>query len=191
MDFVCDYCKMEKAVIYCKSDSARLCLQCDGCVHSANPLSRRHSRSLICDKCFSQPAVMRCLDENLSICQNCDWNGNGCSDQMHRRQILSFYSGCPSVADLSRMWSPVLEMPTLNDLVLGWSPPLSGISLASCVDQVDNHGSLVTQLDPCSNFEPWMTASSATLANLDILSYLEGQVPFLPNTSKLPDVSLQ
>ncbi|KAJ6734343.1 ZINC FINGER PROTEIN CONSTANS-LIKE 10 [Salix purpurea] len=55
MESVCDFCGVARAVVYCKPDSARLCLHCDGCVHSANFLSRRHPRSLLCDKCSSQP----------------------------------------------------------------------------------------------------------------------------------------
>ncbi|KAK6142462.1 hypothetical protein DH2020_022810 [Rehmannia glutinosa] len=99
---LCEYCRVEKAIVYCKSDSAPLCFRCDVCVHSANALSRRHLRSLICDKCVSQAAVVRCLDENRSFCQACDSSG-GCGAE-HRRIELSYYSGCPSRDELSKLW---------------------------------------------------------------------------------------
>jgi len=54
--------------VYCKADSARLCLSCDRHVHSANPLSLRHPSTLLCDGCNLQPASVRCQDENLSLC---------------------------------------------------------------------------------------------------------------------------
>ncbi|XP_057787228.1 putative zinc finger protein CONSTANS-LIKE 11 isoform X1 [Salvia miltiorrhiza] len=104
---VCEICRVVRAVVYCKSDGAPLCLKCDGCVHAANALSRRHLRSLICDRCFSEAAVVRCLDEKLSLCEGCD---NGCFPAAdHRRAKLSFYGGCPSVAELSKVWPFALD----------------------------------------------------------------------------------
>lgn len=100
-------------MVYCRSDSASLCLSCDRNVHSANALSRRHSRTLLCDRCASQPAMVRCLEENASLCQNCDWNGHaaGSSAAGHKRQNINCYSGCPSSAELSRVWSFILDIP--------------------------------------------------------------------------------
>ncbi|XP_019193141.1 PREDICTED: putative zinc finger protein CONSTANS-LIKE 11 [Ipomoea nil] len=112
MEPLCEFCGVVRAVVYCKADSAKLCLHCDGCVHSANGLSRRHQRSLICDNCNSEPAMVRCMDDDICICQACDWGGNGCSGQLgHRRKMLSAYTGCPSPADFARMWASVLEAP--------------------------------------------------------------------------------
>ncbi|KAG6481783.1 hypothetical protein ZIOFF_058404 [Zingiber officinale] len=89
-----------------QSDAASLCLFCDRNVHSANALSRRHSRTLVCGRCNAQPAVIRCIEESVSLCQNCDWNGHGGSAMVsgHKRQTINCYSGCPSAAELSRMW---------------------------------------------------------------------------------------
>ncbi|CAA3017393.1 zinc finger CONSTANS-LIKE 12-like [Olea europaea subsp. europaea] len=111
MEPLCEFCEMATAVIYCKTDSARLCLLCDGRVHFENSLSQRHPRSLICDKCHSQPAVVRCMDCKLSLCSGCDWNGNGCLGPDHRRLKLNFYCGCPSLAEFCKIWSLVLDEP--------------------------------------------------------------------------------
>lgn len=111
MEPMCEFCGVVRAVVYCKSDLARLCLHCDGCVHSANTLSRRHPRSLLCDKCNTQAAIVRCIDEKISLCQNCDWNGGGCSSLGHRCQVLDCYTGCPSSAEFTRIWSSVLDVP--------------------------------------------------------------------------------
>ncbi|KAJ0242856.1 Zinc finger protein CONSTANS-LIKE 6 [Hirschfeldia incana] len=40
----CDSCVKRRARWYCAADDAFLCHSCDGSVHSANPLSRRHER---------------------------------------------------------------------------------------------------------------------------------------------------
>lgn len=104
-------------MVYCRSDAAYLCLSCDRNVHSANALSRRHSRTLVCERCNSQPAFIRCVEENISLCQNCDWIGHGGSNSgsSHKRQTVNSYSGCPSATELSRIWSFLLDLPSVVD----------------------------------------------------------------------------
>ncbi|XP_076927061.1 zinc finger protein CONSTANS-LIKE 10-like [Bidens hawaiensis] len=107
MGYTCDYCGEARSMVYCRSDAAYLCLSCDRNVHSANPLSKRHMRTLVCDMCNSQPAIVRCADEKQSLCQNCDWvshNGANMSASAHNRQTLNCYSGCPSATEFSSIW---------------------------------------------------------------------------------------
>ncbi|XP_078433871.1 zinc finger protein CONSTANS-LIKE 13-like isoform X2 [Wolffia australiana] len=44
---LCDFCGEEEAVVYCRADSAKLCLICDRQVHTANVLFHKHNRTLI------------------------------------------------------------------------------------------------------------------------------------------------
>ncbi|XP_062220162.1 zinc finger protein CONSTANS-LIKE 9-like isoform X1 [Phragmites australis] len=115
MAALCDFCGKQRSMVYCRSDAASLCLSCDRNVHSANALSRRHTRTLLCDRCGSQPAAVRCLEDNASLCQNCDWNGHDAASGAtgHKRQAINCYSGCPSSAELSRIWSFVMDIPTV------------------------------------------------------------------------------
>ncbi|KAI4326473.1 hypothetical protein MLD38_031786, partial [Melastoma candidum] len=55
-DRTCYYCGDTEAVLYCRADTAKLCLGCDREVHSTNPLFAKHTRSLLCDACDSSPA---------------------------------------------------------------------------------------------------------------------------------------
>ncbi|KAK9924311.1 hypothetical protein M0R45_032689 [Rubus argutus] len=114
MGYICDFCGDQRSMVYCRSDAACLCLSCDRNVHSANALSRRHSRTLLCERCNLQPALVRCTEERVSLCQNCDWMGHGASTSAasHKRQALNCYSGCPSASELSSIWSFVLELPS-------------------------------------------------------------------------------
>nr|QVG73934.1 COL7 [Tamarix hispida] len=111
MGYMCDYCGGQRSMVYCRSDSAFLCLSCDRNVHSANALSKRHSRTLVCERCNMQPAFVRCVEERASLCQNCDWVGHGAStsNSSHNRQPIECYSGCPSAAELSKIWSFMFE----------------------------------------------------------------------------------
>lgn len=117
---MCDFCGDERSVVYCRSDAASLCLSCDRNVHSANALSKRHTRTLLCGRCNLQPAVVRCIEEKVSLCQNCDWTGPGTStsapsSHSHKRKTIDCYSGCPSAAELSSIWSSCLDIPSVND----------------------------------------------------------------------------
>ncbi|PON87995.1 Zinc finger-domain containing protein [Trema orientale] len=117
MGYICDFCGDQRSMVYCRSDAACLCLSCDRNVHSANILSKRHSRTLLCERCNSQPALVRCAEERVSLCQNCDWMGHGAStsSSTHKRQTISCYSGCPSAAELSSIWSFVLDSPSAGE----------------------------------------------------------------------------
>lgn len=117
MGYICDFCGDQRSMVYCRSDAACLCLSCDRNVHSANALSKRHSRTLLCERCNSQPAFVRCVEEKISLCQNCDWLGHGTStsSSTHKRQAINCYSGCPSAAELSSIWSFVLEIAAISE----------------------------------------------------------------------------
>eukprot|EP00257_Ricinus_communis_P014897 XP_015572691.1 zinc finger protein CONSTANS-LIKE 12 [Ricinus communis] len=203
MEPLCEFCGVVRAVVYCKSDSARLCLHCDGFVHAANSLSRRHPRSLLCDKCNSQPAILRCLDERLSVCQICDWNANanGCSNLGHQHQPLTCYTGRPSLAEFSRIWSSVLEAPSsTNGYDPGGMGPLGCLpgnenSITGCLEQRDNEssfglvtGNKLSEIESCSKFEPWIGQQQPTIVTPDqnCISFCRDQLPVLPDESNMP-----
>ncbi|KAF4390510.1 hypothetical protein F8388_006007 [Cannabis sativa] len=102
----CDFCSEQVAVLFCRADSAKLCLFCDQHVHSANLLSRKHLRSQICDNCGSEPVSVRCSTENLVLCHDCDWDAHGtCSvSPAHERNSVDGFSGCPSALELASVW---------------------------------------------------------------------------------------
>ncbi|XVF66958.1 hypothetical protein PTKIN_Ptkin10aG0081800 [Pterospermum kingtungense] len=195
MEPLCEFCRGVRAVVYCKSDSARLCLSCDGCVHSANLLSRRHARSLLCEKCNSQSAVVRCLDEKLSICQNCDWNGNGCSSLGHRREALNCYTGCPSLDEFRRIWSSVLDAASpagFDAAVPVGALPDNDNCFADCLNQSEQRGSFglagtkLNELDPCPKFKPWMEPSSLISTNAGYNPNCGDPEPFFSVESNMP-----
>ncbi|XP_055823174.1 zinc finger protein CO3-like [Solanum dulcamara] len=69
----CELCK-GLARMYCESDNASLCWDCDAKVHSANFLAARHSRSLLCQVCQSPTAWSAAgakLGKTISVCDRC------------------------------------------------------------------------------------------------------------------------
>ncbi|KAF9607348.1 hypothetical protein IFM89_033936 [Coptis chinensis] len=113
----CDYCGDEIAVLFCRADSAKLCLLCDLHVHSANDLSRKHLRSQICDNCNAAPVCSRCVTDNLVLCQECDWDAHGNCSASHDRNTVEGFSGCPSPLDLASRWGLDISEKELLSLV--------------------------------------------------------------------------
>lgn len=69
----CELCK-GLARMYCESDNASLCWDCDAKVHSANFLAARHSRSLLCQVCQSPTAWSAAgakLGKTITVCERC------------------------------------------------------------------------------------------------------------------------
>ncbi|KAK7263579.1 hypothetical protein RJT34_31171 [Clitoria ternatea] len=69
----CELCKVP-ARIFCESDQASLCWDCDAKVHRANFLVARHSRTLLCHSCTSLTpwkASGATLANALSVCHRC------------------------------------------------------------------------------------------------------------------------
>lgn len=69
----CDLCKVP-ARIFCESDQASLCWDCDAKVHGANFLVARHTRTLLCRICRSPTpwkASGSTLGNTVSVCERC------------------------------------------------------------------------------------------------------------------------
>ncbi|KAJ0112143.1 hypothetical protein Patl1_01796 [Pistacia atlantica] len=147
MSCICDFCGVQKSIVYCRSDAACLCLSCDRNVHSANALSKRHSRTLLCERCNSQPALVRCAEERVSLCQSCDWRGHGTSTlaSAHKRQTINCYSGCPSASELSSIWSFVLDLPSVGESACEQELGLMSITDNSMKNTWGNNEDTITQ----------------------------------------------
>lgn len=178
MGHLCDFCGEQRSVVYCRSDAACLCLSCDLNVHSANALSRRHSRTLVCGRCNSQPSFVRCVEENISLCQNCDWLGHigSTSASTHKKQTVNCYSGCPSAEELSTLWSFVLDEPSLGDATCekGMSSmSINDKSLINCTEPLQSNDgqdvSVLIEANGVKNIEKssiWTGSSSMPQLNI-------------------------
>ena len=131
-------------MVYCRSDTAFLCLSCDRNVHSANALSKRHSRTLVCERCNAQPALVRCIDEEVSLCQKCNWEGHDEKTSFHKQQSIDYYTGCPSASELSKIWSFILDIPLPSSDNSTCQEGLGLLSISesgtkNCMDHVDKN----------------------------------------------------
>ncbi|KAB2601107.1 histone H3.v1-like [Pyrus ussuriensis x Pyrus communis] len=75
----CELCD-SAAKMYCESDQASLCWDCDVKVHGANFLVAKHSRTLLCHVCQSPTPWIGSglkLCPTVSVCENCVNNNEG------------------------------------------------------------------------------------------------------------------
>ncbi|XP_020580625.1 zinc finger protein CONSTANS-LIKE 13-like isoform X2 [Phalaenopsis equestris] len=126
---LCDSCDSECAVVFCRADSARLCLACDREVHAANTVSSRHNRSLLCDSCASAPATIFCptSPHRLVLCSSCDFNAHQVDDHRHDRRAVDPFTGCPAGAVLAAALGIGDDKATLPNKVeedWAWEVPL-------------------------------------------------------------------
>ncbi|KAJ9136263.1 hypothetical protein P3X46_033355 [Hevea brasiliensis] len=78
----CEICD-SLAKMYCESDQANLCWDCDAKVHCANFLVAKHSRTLLCHLCQSftpWTASGPKLSLTVSVCENCV-NNSTCREE--------------------------------------------------------------------------------------------------------------
>lgn len=70
----CELCESAAASLYCGSDQASLCWDCDSMVHSANFIVFKHTRTLLCHSCQSPTPWTGSgskLDPTVSVCEAC------------------------------------------------------------------------------------------------------------------------
>ncbi|KAI4352319.1 hypothetical protein L6164_006583 [Bauhinia variegata] len=88
---ICDSCRAAACTVYCRADSAYLCVSCDGHIHAANRVASRHERVWVCEACERAPAAYLCRADAASLCATCDadiHSANPLASRHHRVPIL-------------------------------------------------------------------------------------------------------
>ncbi|KAH7300509.1 hypothetical protein KP509_24G066000 [Ceratopteris richardii] len=98
----CDFCEERRAFLYCKPDSARLCLLCDHHVHAANPLSLKHVRAPLCEFCGERASAWQCEEEGRFLCAVCEQEGH--DGDGHTLAKSSTFTGCLVPSQLASAW---------------------------------------------------------------------------------------
>lgn len=97
---LCDSCKSATATLFCRADTAFLCLGCDAKIHAANKLASRHARVWICEVCEQAPAHVTCKADAAALCVTCDrdiHSANPLARRHERLPVTPFYDPVHSV----------------------------------------------------------------------------------------------
>ncbi|XP_059640134.1 zinc finger protein CONSTANS-LIKE 4-like [Cornus florida] len=98
---LCDSCKSATATLFCRADSAFLCIGCDSKVHAANKLSSRHARVWMCEVCEQAPASVTCKADAAALCVTCDreiHSANPLARRHERFPVVPFYDSASASA---------------------------------------------------------------------------------------------
>ncbi|PSS20975.1 Zinc finger protein like [Actinidia chinensis var. chinensis] len=91
---VCDSCTSATATLFCRADSAFLCVGCDTKIHAANKLASRHARVWLCEVCEQAPASVTCKADAAALCTTCDrdiHSANPLASRHERLPVIPFY----------------------------------------------------------------------------------------------------
>nr|UOF76501.1 CONSTANS-like protein [Olimarabidopsis pumila] len=94
----CDACKSVTAAVFCRVDSAFLCISCDTRIHSFT----RHERVFVCEVCEQAPAAVTCKADAAALCVTCDsdiHSANPLASRHERVPVESFFDS--AVAKIS------------------------------------------------------------------------------------------
>ncbi|KAL6189066.1 hypothetical protein ACLB2K_040456 [Fragaria x ananassa] len=97
----CDTCMSSPAAVFCRADSAYLCLACDSKIHCANKLASRHQRVWMCEVCEQGPAAVTCKADAAALCVTCDADIHSANPLAHRHErfpVEPFLDSAESIA---------------------------------------------------------------------------------------------
>ncbi|KAL3650950.1 hypothetical protein CASFOL_007353 [Castilleja foliolosa] len=118
---LCDSCKTASSAIFCRADSAFLCLGCDAEIHAANNLASRHARVWVCEVCEQAPAAVTCKADAAALCATCDrdiHSANPLSRRHERLPLTPFYDSASSARSSSAAASSEEEAEAASWLLL-------------------------------------------------------------------------
>lgn len=100
----CDSCKLASAALFCRPDSAFLCITCDSKIHCANKLASRHERVWMCEVCEQAPAAVTCKADAAALCVTCDsdiHSANPLARRHDRVPVEPFFDSAESIVKAS------------------------------------------------------------------------------------------
>ncbi|CAL1385222.1 unnamed protein product [Linum trigynum] len=116
---LCDSCKSATAALFCRPDSAFLCLSCDSKIHAANKLASRHARVWVCEVCEQAPAHVTCKADAAALCVTCDrdiHSANPLARRHDRVPVVPFYDAVDkSSSDDAAAAAPPCALNFLDD----------------------------------------------------------------------------
>ncbi|KAG6383938.1 hypothetical protein SASPL_156275 [Salvia splendens] len=95
----CGYCKSAAALLFCRVESAFMCIPCDSKAHNAS--NAKHERVWMCEVCEQAPAVVTCKADAAALCVTCDrdiHSANPLASRHDRVPVVPFYDTAESAA---------------------------------------------------------------------------------------------
>ncbi|KAK9097924.1 hypothetical protein Syun_024969 [Stephania yunnanensis] len=148
----CDSCKAASALLFCRADSAFLCISCDAKIHGANKLASRHERVWICEVCEQAPAAVTCKADAAALCVTCDrdiHSANPLARRHDRLPVVPFFD------------SPAVKLGNINHslLVPDDNSAAASAAAASQFDAEDDDDEEEEEEEDAAEAESWLLSS--------------------------------
>lgn len=157
----CDSCKSSAAAIFCRPDSAFLCLSCDAKLHCGS----RHERVWMCEVCEQAPAAVTCKADAAALCVTCDadiHSANPLASRHERVPVEPFYDSAESIVNKCSAAAASINFfdnaggnNVSDDLdAANWMIPTSGLdSKLLETNHMKNGDLFFPEMDPYLDFE--------------------------------------
>ncbi|KAJ0090112.1 hypothetical protein Patl1_14354 [Pistacia atlantica] len=160
----CDTCKAAASAVFCRVDSAFLCLNCDARIHSVN----KHARVWMCEVCEQAPAAVTCKADAAALCVTCDndiHSANPLARRHERNPVEPLFDSADSIVKSSTLnlapnengsseFSGACQQHEEGGVDSGaWlMPPSSKLSLES-TNEMKSGELFFSEMDPFLDFE--------------------------------------
>ncbi|KAK7265303.1 hypothetical protein RJT34_32921 [Clitoria ternatea] len=164
----CDSCKLASAALFCRPDSAFLCIACDSRIHCTNKLASRHERVWMCEVCEQAPAAVTCKADAAALCVTCDsdiHSANPLARRHERVPVEPFFDSAESIVKASASPSFGFIVPTDDTLASDGFPhedadaaawlipnPNFGSKLIDA-PEIKSKGLFFSEMDPFLDFD--------------------------------------
>lgn len=159
---LCDSCKSAAAAVFCRDDSAALCISCDTKTHSKP--THPHGRVWMCEVCEHSPAAVTCKADAAALCVTCDADIHSANPlaRRHERFPVDLFKAVESLADRSTAFN-FLTLPNKSSSgdayphddskvdVDAWLIP--GCGAAADVNKAGDFSTLFNETDPFLDLE--------------------------------------
>lgn len=137
---LCDSCKLSAATLFCRADTAFLCNECDGKIHTANKLASRHERVWLCEVCEQAPAHVTCKADAAALCVTCDrdiHSANPLSSRHERVPVTPFYDAAPGSSKSASSVNFLDEDADVSIEAASWLLPKEGVEIPNLFSDLD------------------------------------------------------
>ncbi|XP_052200579.1 zinc finger protein CONSTANS-LIKE 5 [Diospyros lotus] len=104
----CDSCEATAALLFCRVDSAFLCMGCDAKLHNRAG-NARHERVWMCEVCEQAPAAVTCKADAAALCVACDrdiHSANPLARRHERIPVVPFFDTAEAVVKSAAFHGP-------------------------------------------------------------------------------------
>jgi hypothetical protein len=118
IEHMCDLCETAPATIWCLTESAKLCAECDEKSHAGNPIHERHerldimearARMEVCPEHSDRHLKFYCPTCHIAMCEECKMRGNHSKGKTATHRLMSVEDAFKRAVDITSYEDRVIK----------------------------------------------------------------------------------